>query len=395
MTITYQIVFYCPDQHIEYDLHTLDRTGVGGGITSRIRLAHALANLGHKVTLYVNCPNDISIQGVKYVHFSKMKEVQTDIFMAASSGGDHDLGVLNDHQIQARLKIVMLQGVTPIQNLNYEQFDYYYVPSNFIRTFSTTNWKLQPEKFFVSYRGVSNANYKSIQPVIRDPFRLVYLGHPIKGLETARVILRKLREKDPRFALHIYGGYQLWGGPEVTIPAEPGMFYHGICGQKKLAREIQKAAFSLNLQDIREAFGMAVIESMKAGCIVLASPVGSYNETVRDGFNGFLVPGDHTREETRESASRLILDLVNNPGFCEYIQNNAINTPIDWQTIVRTWEEHWNSVLNKDHQQKFSNCCSSCKGDLLAFSDGYHCLKCGNYQPSLQVPFSSQAAGVK
>jgi glycosyltransferase involved in cell wall biosynthesis len=373
----------------------LDRNGVGGGITSRIRLAHALAELGHKVTLYVNCPQDNSIKGVTYLHFSKMKNVQTDIFIAASSGGDHDLGIINEMEIHSRIKIVMLQGVTPIQKLNYDLFDYYYVPSNFIRTFSISTWNLQPEKFFVSYRGVTETNFRSVRPIKRDPFRLVYLGHPIKGLETARVILRKLREKDQRFTLHIYGGNQLWGGPEEVLPAEPGVFYHGICGQKELAREIQKATFSLNLQDIREAFGMAVIESMKAGCIVLASPVGSYNETVRNGFNGFLVPGDHTREETRETASGLILDLVNNPEICKYIQKNAINTPMDWQTIARTWEEHWDSVLIKDHKQKFTNGCASCKGDLLAFSDGYHCLKCGNYQTSLQAPFSNQAAGVK
>lgn len=383
MTITYQVVIYCPDQHIEYDLHTLDNIGVGGGITSRIRLAHALASHGHKVTLYVNCPKDGAIQGVNYVHFSKLKNMHTDIFMAASSGGDHDLGILNGMDIQAQIKIVMLQGVTPIQNLNYDRFDYYYVPSNFIRNFSISTWQLQPEKFFVSYRGTRDENFKSRSVIQRDPFRLVYLGHPLKGLETARVILQKLRKREPKFNLHIYGGNQLWGGAEQEIPAEPGIFYHGLYGQKKLAREIQKATFSLNLQDIREAFGMAVIESMKAGCIVLASPVGAYSETVRDGFNGFLIPGDHTLEETRETASRMILDLEDNPGFRSYIQNNAISTPLDWQTVARTWEEHWDSVLNNNHKQKFVYRCASCKGDLLAFSDGFHCLKCGNYQPSL------------
>jgi glycosyltransferase involved in cell wall biosynthesis len=385
--ITYKVVFYCPDQHIEYDLHTLDKIGVGGGITSRVRIAHALAKLGHQVTLFVNCQKNRTIQGVDYIHFSQMKNINADIFIAASSGGNLDLSLLKEHEIQAPIKIVMLQGVTLTKNLNFDEFNFFYVPSNFIRTFAISNWNLPPEKFFVCYRGVKEENFKTIFPIKRDPYQLVYLGHPIKGLETAKVVLRKLRRVNSNYSLHIFGGNRLWGGAEEQIPIEPGIRYHGLLGQKKLAQEIQKATFSLNLQDIREAFGMAVTESMRAGCIVLASPVGAFAEIIQNGYNGFLVSGDHTQEETREKATDLILRLTDNSRFEDFIRKNALRTPISWDIVAQTWEDHWNWILQSTSSPKkesrFENMCCSCKGDLLAFADGFHCTKCGNYQTAL------------
>ena len=60
------VTFYCSDHHIEYHLQPLDQMGVGGEITARTRIAHALATRGHNITMYVNCPREEKIQGIDY-----------------------------------------------------------------------------------------------------------------------------------------------------------------------------------------------------------------------------------------------------------------------------------------------------------------------------------------
>ena len=63
--MNYRIVIFAPDEHIQYDARTPDREGVGGGIMARIRLAKALVDLGHQVSLVANCPQERTFDDVK------------------------------------------------------------------------------------------------------------------------------------------------------------------------------------------------------------------------------------------------------------------------------------------------------------------------------------------
>ncbi len=382
----YKISLYCPDSHILYDIQMLDQKGVGGGITARVRLAHALAKLGHEVTLYINCPHSKIIQGVRYIHHSKCKSIDADIFIASTSGGAFDLGGLKNIEIKASLKILMLHGVPLPHNVEYQDFDFVYFPSNFVKERFCTQVPLDQKRILTSYRGVEESYFKNNLP--RDPFALVYLGHPEKGLEDALSILRMLRMADPRFSLHVFGGYGLWGDTQSSIPHEPGLIDHGLIGQKKLIPLLQKMSFSLNLQAIEEGFGLAVCESMKASCVVLASRVGAYPEVIRQGYNGFLVDGIHTDSQTREKAASLILDLLKSPDYLDFIRSNAKRTPFSWQTIAKAWQGHWDWALSKDKNFLLRNNiaarCSKCSGNVLPLTDGFHCADCGHYQPSLQ-----------
>jgi glycosyltransferase involved in cell wall biosynthesis len=377
----YKISLYCPDSHILYDIRTLDQKGVGGGITSRIRIAHALAKLGHAVTLLINCPQNKTIQGVRYIHYSQCKSVDADVFIASTSGGAFDLGGLQSMQVNARLKILMLHGVPLPHQVNYQNFDFVYFPSNFVKERFCINIPLNQKQIFTSYRGVEESFFKKRNSK-RDPFKLVYFGHPEKGLEDAISILRMLRKTDQRFTLHVFGGYGLWGNAQKSIPPEPGLVDYGLIGQKKLIPLLQGMGFSLNLQAIEEGFGLAVCESMKAGCIVLASRVGAFPEVIQQGYNGFLIDGLHTDLQTHQKAVKLILQLIDQPEYFEYVRKNASQTPFSWQTIAQSWQGHWDWHLN--HQPTDSmGVCSKCKGALIALADGFHCVECGHYQPSL------------
>ncbi len=380
----YKVAIYCPDQHILYNLHTLDQKGVGGGVTSRIRMAHALAAAGHEVSAFVNCPKEETIEDVRYLHYSRAQSIQADIFIASTSGDGLDLSSLCDKEVTAGLSILMVHGTNAPSGMDCRAYDYIYALSNFVRELITKNWDNKTSRLFVSQRGVMDDYYRlpARKMSERDPFAMLYSGHPSKGLETALEILRLVREKDPRFSLHVYGGFQLWGGEEASIPTGPGIFYHGLTGQKDLAVQMQECRYSLILQEREEPFGMVAIESMRAGCIVLASPVGAYPEIVNNGHNGFLISGDPTQESTRLEAARLIWDLISDPQYADQIGRNAAAYPLDWSVIAQAWEEHWDWALKgaqSPPDQPGLEPCPACGGSRLTLADGLHCTICGQY----------------
>lgn len=386
---TYNVCIFCPDSHIQYNIATLQRKGVGGGITARIRLAHEFAKIGNKVTMMNHCPHSGLLQGVYYQHFSKVKQVKADIFIASSSGGSFDLGCLAEIPIDAELKILMIHGIQLPKNTILQKFDYIYYPSNFSREIIQRDHQGMNQPSFTCYRGIPEENFNGSVIRKRNPFNVVYAGHPQKGLDSAIRVIRLLRESDPRFTLHIFGGNQLWGDCADPVRSEAGVIDHGMLGQKALARWLFKMNFAIHLQAIKEAGGPGINESMRAGCLVLASPVGVFPELIQHGYNGFFVPGAHTEQSTVERTARMILELTKNSDYMEYIRKNAMQTPLTWRTIANAWIGHWNWHFNRDHVERVSDTnggkgCVKCSGNLLALADGLHCLSCGHYQRGVE-----------
>ena len=343
----YSITIYSPDSHLFYDRPRLDQQGVGGGATVRTRMAYALAARGHRVRLLVNCPKERTEKGVETRHFSTLKHDHSDIFIASTSGGEFDLAPLDAIELKNRVKVLLVHGIAAPNGLSSYPYDFVYAPSNFVRRTAVTGWGVPTGKVFASHHGVQEANYPSRdrRSPGRNPYSLLYAGHPSKGLETAIAILRSLRKTDQRFHLHVYGDAGLWGETGQTPQPEVGITFHGTIGQRQLAREIQGCSFCINLQHRQEPFGMAVIEAMRAGCIVLASSVGAYPEIVTHGWDGFLLRGDPFSDHTRQAAASLILALVRNPEYVSFLRRNAIHTPLTWDQVARTWEGHWEWFL--------------------------------------------------
>jgi glycosyltransferase involved in cell wall biosynthesis len=385
--MSYKTVFYCPDKHIQYNLTTLDSVGVGGGVTARVRAAHALARRGHQVQLFVNCPEEGYLSGVEYLHFSSVKTIRPDIFIATTSGDGLDLSAISAKNISASLKILFIHGDPMPKGFDDRFFDFIYAPSNFIGQRVVSNWGIRSQKIFVTHHGVEESLYaqgSKLNPG-RDNYRMVYAGHPSKGLDSAVNILQILRSHDPRYSLHVFGGYQLWGQSKPLKIDEPGVTFHGLVGQQDLAIQMQKSGFCINLQSREEPFGMVVTEAMRAGCIVLASPVGAYPELVQNGSSGFLVSGDHTQMATCQAAAQVILETMQDASRMTRMRGKAVSTPITWDTVAQAWESHWDFHLNgiqgntSAQMWQYAHC-SLCHGRMLLLADGLHCLECGNFQ---------------
>ncbi|HMZ06806.1 MAG TPA: glycosyltransferase family 4 protein [Anaerolineales bacterium] len=380
--MTYKVAIYCPDQHFYYDPASIEKNGAGGGLMARIRLAQALARLGHQPYIIANLTGSTVHKGVTYlplIQADALKDV--DILIMISSGGALSLEPALNLKIQARLREVWLQGTIPIQAVERLPHDFIVGASNFICDTVENEWGLTNPKLFAIYNGaVVRKSHWWNAASTRDSFALTYTSHPSKGLDASIAVLNLLRKRDDRFKLHVFGGDALWGGKDQSVSV-PGVIYHGTQGQDKVLKALEEANISLHLQARLEPFGMVVTEAMIHGSIPVASPVGAYNEIVRDGYDGFLVPGEHTSTEVHQKTANLIYNLATTPEYAEYIRRQALNMPWTWDTQAKTWLQHWDWALEKkgmtfspDHSH-----CLRCEGAWLLTADGYHCTQCGRY----------------
>jgi glycosyltransferase involved in cell wall biosynthesis len=379
-----RIFFYCPDRHIRYDGASADRTGAGGGLTVRIRMSAALARRGHAVTVACNCPLPAVHNGVQYLPLDEVKSIHCDALVMHSSGGAHDMSALLSMPVEARVRIDAISGIGVAKGVAELAPDAFYVCSNFLRGEILRFPGVVREKLFVSYHGVSAWNRPGWLAPARDPRRLLYSSHPSKGFDAAREVLRRLRARDPRFTLRMFGGNQLWGGPEAPPPEDPGIVYGGLIDQRRLAGEYQRAGFSVQLQTRPEPFGITVAEAMAGGCLVVASPVGSLAELVRNGDNGFLVEGDPADPGTVERAAGLIRSVSENPALMEAVRRRASAAPLSWDTVAEVWETHlsWLADGRATRLEAPWARCLECRAPSLILADGYHCPVCGYYARS-------------
>lgn len=379
-----RVVIYTPDRHLTYTARTPDVQGVGGGVTLRIRMAQAMAHLGHEVTLIGNVPRAHTYGGVKYLPLDQVPALEADVLLMSTSGGAVDLRPALSLSVRSRLRGILILGVIKPHGFDDVGYDYTVNVSNFLRRMIRDQWGVPSERCFVAYPGAfaSRRRWAWSRPPARNPFRLIYTGHPTKGLEAAVGVLRILRRADRRFELHIFGGTRLWGEEDAPPSREPGVIYHGLVGQPRLLHEMQRSSVALHLQSIQEGSSLALVQAMAAGCIVMASPVGANVEPIESSRNGFLIRGDHMAQEIWERVAELILQLVRTPEYAEYVRLNARAIPWTWDRMATVWTQYWDWLLGGRQSEAADNGqtrCSECGGRWLAIADGYHCTRCGYY----------------
>jgi glycosyltransferase involved in cell wall biosynthesis/ribosomal protein S27AE len=385
--MTYRITFYCPDRHVEYDAgRTPDKKGVGGGVTARIRLAQALARIGHEVDMVCNCTEDEVHQGVHYRPLDQVKEIDTEILLLSTSGDALSLEPLLELKVSARLRILLIYGLPKPKGTEEIGLDYYYPPSNFIRQVMLSEWDQIPEnRIFVTYFGVVKQNFEQSEQEAnhspRDPFRLAYVGHPSKGRDAAMGILNLLRKTDTRFHLHTFGDERLWGGKAKRIRFIPGVRDFGMINQKELAQKLLTCTYGMFLQARLEPYANTTLEALSAGVIPIASPVGGFPEQIVAGWNGYFIEGPHNDPATWEQTAKLILELSRDPAKQQALSRNARNSTYEWDVVAQSWEQHWDSILDPDSPQTSGRTqpCPNCGNLVTEFSDGFHCPRCGTF----------------
>jgi glycosyltransferase involved in cell wall biosynthesis len=392
-----RVVIYCPDRHIQYDGRTPDEVGVGGGITARVRMARALARRGHEIHMVVNCPRVEAIDGVHYWPLDGGGPTDGDVLVANTSGGALDLTPAVDLAPGFGLRLAWIHGTILPKGFDRLAWDWVYVVSNFISAHIQREWGVEAQHIFVAYNAFEAADFAAAEAegIVRDPYALIYAGHPSKGLQAAIDLLGILRESDPRYTLRVFGGNRLWGQDEDPLPEVPGMTYGGPLGQRRLLRELFASGVSIHLQEREEPFGIQLLEAMRAGCVVTVSAVGAFPELVQHGVNGLLIEGRPSESGTIRLVCDAILRLTGSATNLEKIRRAAASVPWSSDLMAEVWEQHWDRAIGGGQIEPTcrGDCCQ-CGNEALLLADGAHCLVCSAYLPSASASAVASAGGL-
>lgn len=112
----------------------------------------------------------------------------------------------------------------------------------------------------------------------------------IKGLDKLQEALASLRDKGLKFHYYMIGE-----GPELEALKAQGKElkmedYITYAGYKTNIPEWLNAADIFTITSYQENHSIAVLEAMRAGKAIVATNVGGNGESIRDGFEGRLVP---------------------------------------------------------------------------------------------------------
>jgi glycosyltransferase involved in cell wall biosynthesis len=380
-----RVVIYCPDRHIQYHGRTPDEVGVGGGVTARVRMARALARRGHDVHMVVNCPRAEVFDGVHYWPLDGGGPTDGDVLVANTSGGALDLTPAIDLAPGFGLRVTWIQG-TPLPR-GFADFasDWVYAVSNFISAHIQRAWGVDARRIFVAYNAFEATDFAAAEAegIVRDPFALIYAGHPSKGLQAAIDLLRVLREGDPRYTLRVFGGNRLWGQKEDPLPTAPGMVYGGLIGQRRMVRELLASQTAIQLQRREEPGSLLLLEALRAGCLLIGSPVGCYPEIVVHGRDGALIHGDPESTETIRHAADALRGFTGDEAWMQALRERPRQVPWSSDRMAEVWAQQWGSALgDRTGDPSRTAYCTRCGSEALPLADGVHCLTCSHYSPS-------------
>jgi glycosyltransferase involved in cell wall biosynthesis len=121
---------------------------------------------------------------------------------------------------------------------------------------------------------------------------MIFLGriHEDKGLREIAQACRVLREKNFRFDFKCYGAGDAkdFFTREMTEILGEKFSYGGVAAGAEKWRALAESDIFL-LPSHYEGLPVALLEAMAAGCVPVASEIGSIPMAIKDGFNGFLV----------------------------------------------------------------------------------------------------------
>jgi len=103
----------------------------------------------------------------------------------------------------------------------------------------------------------------------------------------------------------------------------------------KLARHFEEAD-GVILLSRWEGVPLVLLDAMAHGCVVFASDVGTINELIIDGRNGFLCPSSDGDETGARAAVERIKLVLADPTGCRQVRRRAAETAMDftWDQVV-------------------------------------------------------------
>lgn len=346
-------IYFCSPNRIEpWDWRNLDGAGIGGSETSHIELARRLAEMGHEVISYTALPGEPGEwRGVRWRDVSEANLSQEGLWVIYRQPS----ALKEFEPAEDRRAWLVCQDVW------YPDWGEETAKAERVMALCRTHQaylaNLAPYlngSLVLSSNGVRVDLIGQLEPVERNPRRLIYSSSPDRGLGTLLKIFERAREYVEDLELHIFygldniekiaaahGDKRPWRASfDIVEKAQktPGVTWHGRVGQRELYQEFMKSGLWVYPTDFSETSCISSMEAQCLGAVPITRPYWGVLDNVKHGVFIEGSPGGDTLVRARYVDA--IVRLTASPEGQEAIRQPMMaeaRVRCDWQRVAEQW----------------------------------------------------------
>ena len=381
---------------LPYDGDTLKKRGLGGSESAVILLAKELANKNFDVTVFNNCIDDNSKEGVfdnvKYVDHSRLdfpNDFKFDVVISSRTV----IPFLPEHLYNqflnfkpkryknikkfARLKAMWMhdtfsRGDHLVEDmLVYGDMDEIFTLSDFHTSYVTNcdhgkkrNFEVIKKHVFMTRNGI--VKYKNeVDIKAKDPFLYVFNAAVTKGMiPLVEDIWERIKKEIPQAKLKVIGGFYKFKeshGPDEQekkwrqLVADEkykklDVDFTGIIKQSEIADIMAQASFMLFPASFPETFGISTLESIAYNTPLITNRFGALEETAVDSacylINYPIEPNNLFPHINKQYQQDRFIETVIKASKDRYLHQqkmyacNIIKDVVGWDSVALQWKQH-------------------------------------------------------
>lgn len=331
---------------------TVSTQSLGGSETAAYYVARELARRGHRVTAFTNTDKPGPFEGVLYRTIQEFepwaKYYPHDVLI-----GQRQPNLMSFHSA-SKVKVLWCHDL-PHAALR-DQFtsclwgvDKVAVVSRFMQDRYMSVYGISEKFFHIAENAVDLDLVRSIgEPLQRDPFALLYIARPERGLDKlVREVFPLLLQKDSRYTLHL-AGYDNPVEHLADFYAELAALCqqlgdraiaHGHLSKPDLYRLMKTCGAyvypqpSEVMQDFKEVSCIAAMEARACGLPFIGMQRGALPETLKDNPGTVLLPEPFDAEAFADAVHETCTgnQIFDNPWQPAWGR--------DWAHVADAWEE--------------------------------------------------------
>jgi glycosyltransferase involved in cell wall biosynthesis len=381
---------------LTYDGDTLNKRGLGGSESAVILLAKELAKKNFKVTVFNNCIDKESKEGifddVHYIDHSIL-DYKNDFNFDVVISSRTVIPFLPPHlynqfdyfkpqryskiKINAKLKVMWMhdtfsKGDHLLEDMLVQgDMDEIFTLSDFQTIYVTNcdhgkkrNFEVLKKKVFMTRNGI--VLYKNeIDIKQKDPYLYVYNASVTKGmLPLVENMWERIKQNIPQAKLKVIGGYYRFR--ENAEPDEQekkwrqlvadekykklNVEFTGIIKQSEIADIMAKASFMLFPGAFPETFGISTLESLAYNTPLITTRFGALEETAVEQacylMDYAIEPNSLFRFINKQQQENKFVNMVLQANANRYLHQqkmyacNIIKGIVGWDSVALQWKQH-------------------------------------------------------
>lgn len=336
---------------------------LGGSESAALFMARTLAKLAHQVTVFTECREELTCDGVTY-RFAGSKTDEAPLGEAWHNTvlQEHDVCIVQRVPVpftgreRARLRLWWLHDLAllrqrPLLDLSLPFVDHILCVSEFHRQQVAEVWELDPAYIIPTANGVDyDLIFDAIQGIERKPRQLVFASRPERGLSE---LLQPggIMDQLPDYTLHIctYANIAphmqaFYQGLLQRAAEMPNVVNHGHLGKRALYRLLAQCQAYVYPTNFEDTSNIMLLEANACGTPFIAlENLAALPET---GANGALVevPG-HDDGINSTAFAQTIRQICEDEATWQALNVRAQNKRQSWDTIAEEWQRLFTELL--------------------------------------------------